>query len=478
MGGRLQPQAIDLEAAVLGAMLLEKEAFDIISEILKPDSFYLENHKIIYRAAQKLAQKNQPIDTQTVIEELKSSNNLEKIGGPFEIVKLTNDVFSTANIETHAKIIFQKFLSREMIRISAEIYNSAYEDSTDPFELLDHAEKSFSDVGVKNISGGMISIDKVVMQAISKIEEWRNMPGNITGVPCCFPELDAATRGWQPGDLIILGARPSTGKTAFALNIVRNAAQNNIKPVTVAVWSLEMKSMYLVLRMLASESKIFLDKIQTGNLTDEEMDHITRTAGNVLSKLNVFFDEKSFVTTASVKRKAKRLKKTHDLGLIVIDYLQLIKGEDHASREQQVAKVSRELKELAMELEIPIIGLSQLTRDTGAKGISWESGPPLSALRESGALEQDADLVMMLWGPSDEEIGKDFSLKKKRKVRIQKHRNGVLVTQELNFKNEIQLFEKIEEIFPSQPGNWKNVKDLPPAPRSYYETETDDDAPF
>lgn len=477
--GKVPPQAKELEAAVLGAIMLEKDAFDTVAEILKPECFYVEAHQRVFKSMRTLAAKNRPIDLLTVVEELRAKGEMDKIGGPYFLTQLQDGVFSAANIQTHAKIIYQKYHLRELIKISGEILSLAYDDGADNFELQDYAEKSINDLGMNQINGDMIHIQKVMMDAITKIEEWRKVEGTITGIPSGFGELDKATRGWQPGDFIVLAARPSVGKTAFALNLIRNAAANKVKPVTVGVWSLEMKAVYLALRMLSAESKTLLHRLQTGRMSDEEMEDLKRNAVRTLSNLNIFFEENSAITLQSLSRKARRLKKKENLGLIVIDYLQLMSGEDgKGNREQEIAKISRGLKNLAQELDIPILALSQLSRENGLKNVTWTVAPPLSAIRESGAVEQDADLVMMLWGPNEEEINKDPSLIGKRKVKIAKARNGVLKTEELNFKNEIQLFEKIEELFPSQPGNWKNVKDLPTAPKSYYETEMDDDGPF
>lgn len=428
---------------MLGAIMLSRDAYDLASEIISADCFYSDAHKAIFKVFQKLSRKRQPIDLFTVANELHVDGMLEQIGGAHTITALTNSVVSDANVEQHCKIIFQKYMNREMIRLSAELYNRAFSDE-DSFELLDYAEKELAALDSTTASG-MVRIDKVVMEAMNQIDMWRAMDSDITGVPSGFEGLDVITRGWQPGDLILIGARPSVGKTALALNLVKNAAQNSIKPVTVAVWSLEMKAMFLVLRMLAAESKTFLDRLQTGNISQDEMNQIMRGAAKTLSELGIYFDEKSSVSISSIIRKAKRLKKTDNLGLIVIDYLQLVLGDDKKVREQQIASISRELKNLASDLGIPIIALSQLSRESGTKGINWESGPPVSALRESGALEQDADVIAMVWGPSDEDIAQNPTLKKRRKVRVVKQRNGVLGTIEFDFRNEIQLFESIQD---------------------------------
>lgn len=469
--GRIPPQAIDLENAILGAIMLEPSAFDTTSGLLTTDCFYTEINKKIFGAMQTLANKNQPIDLLTVVQELQKTGNLEFIGGPYAISKLTNAVVSTANLETHCRIILQKFIAREVIRVAGELITDAYDASTDAFELLDSAEEKVMQIGTKHIHGDMTDISTVLNLAIQKVEEWRQNDTTLTGVTSGFSELDTATRGWQPGDLIILGARPSVGKTALALNLIRNAALNNEKPACVAVWSLEMKAIYLALRMLAAESEIYLHRLQTGRLDDEQMGRLISKGVNKLRQAKIFFDDTSSINMRILKAKARKLKKKNNLGLIVIDYLQLMEGEEgNNNREQQISKISRGLKNLAQELEVPIIALSQLTRESD-KGVGWDKAPGISSLRESGAIEQDADVVMLLWGATEDEIKNDASLEGKRKIKIAKQRNGMLVTVELDFKNEIQLFAAIDDQLPN---HFKLVKDI----INYTEPRTKDDAPF
>lgn len=449
---KLQPQAKDLEELVLGAIMLEKEAFDVVSDVLMPEHFYVPNNEIVYRAIKSLVAKNMPIDMATVANELKANNQLEIVGGAYGISKLTNSVVSSAHIEAHAKIIVQKYISREVIRTCAEVTQLAYDQSLDVFDMLDAAEDSILKIGAKIQQSDMVHISTVVKDAIVKIEEWRKNDGTLTGITSGFSKIDKATRGWQPGDLIILGARPSTGKTAFALNLAANAAFSD-KKTTVAIWSLEMKAVYLALRMMAAESEVLLHKLQTGRMNEAQMQQLTNGAAEKLAKANIFFDEKSNVNLRNLRNKARKLKKKHNLGLIIIDYVQLMAGEDkNGNREREIAIISRGLKELAQELEIPIIALSQLSRES-TKTVTWDNGPGTNSLRESGALEQDADVVLMLWGPNDSEIQNDRELDGKRRVKIAKQRNGMLFTTDLDFKNEIQLFESIENI-----SNWKPVK--------------------
>ena len=436
----LQPQAKDAEIAILGAILIESNAIDKVTELLTPDSFYVTAHQKIFTSILNLQKKHQPIDLVTVTEELKQAGHLDEIGGPYELVKLTNAIVSSANIVNHARLVHEKYTLRKLISVSTEITAKALDPETDCFELIDLAEKQIMTLSNNN-TADTLHISNVLVNTLQKIDQWKAVGTSITGIQSGFSDLDKSTRGWQPGDLIIVAARPSVGKTAFALNLVRNAALNG---AGVGVWSLEMKAPYLALRMLAAQSDVFLNKLQTGSLMDFEYKKLTEAANN-LSRYNIFFDDANAVNLRSLKAKARRLKKKHNIGLIVIDYLQLMHGESKNNREQEIATISRELKNLAQELEIPIVALSQLSRD-GVKNSTWDVPPPISALRESGAIEQDADLILMLWGANDAELANDQSYEGKRRIRIMKQRNGSLMTCDLDFKNEIQLFKSIADI--------------------------------
>jgi replicative DNA helicase len=436
----LQPQAKDAEIAILGAILIESNAIDKVTDLLTPDSFYVSAHQKIFTSILNLQKKHQPIDLVTVTEELKQAGHLDEIGGPYELVKLTNAIVSSANIVNHARLVHEKYTLRKLISISSEITAKALDPESDCFELIDLAEKQIMTLSNNN-TADTLHISSVLINTLNKIDKWKAVGTSITGIKSGFSDLDNATRGWQPGDLIIVAARPSVGKTAFALNLVRNAA---LSGAGVGVWSLEMKAPYLALRMLAAQSDIILNKLQTGSLTDVEYKKLAESA-NSLSRFNIFFDDANAVNLRSLKAKARRLKKKHDIGLIVIDYLQLMHGESKNNREQEIATISRELKNLAQELEIPIVALSQLSRE-GVKNSSWDVPPPISSLRESGAIEQDADLILMLWGANDAELSNDKSYEGKRRIRIMKQRNGTLMTCEMDFRNEIQLFKSIADI--------------------------------
>lgn len=449
------PQAKEIERKLLGAIMLEKDAFDIASELLRPECFYVDAHQIIFSAMKTLSSKRMPIDEISVMQQLMEEKQLESIGGAFELTKLTGLVTSGAHVIAHSRKVFEKFLARELIKATNEINAAAYDETNDVFELMDMAENKISKIGLKNVPGEMVHISSVLVESVKKVEEWRNVEGSITGVPSGFKKLDIATRGWQPGDLIVIAARPSVGKTAFALNLADNASSAG---KTVAVWSLEMKSVFLTLRMMAAKSNTHLYRLQTGNLDDMGIERLYREAVNPLSKLPIYFDDSSKVTFSSLARKARRMKRKGGLDLIIVDYLQLMKGENKSgNREQEVSSISRDLKELALELDIPIIALSQLNRTDGEKGVTWDFGPKSSSLRESGAIEQDADVICMLWQATDEEKQQDPSLENKRRVRVVKQRNGVLLTEDLDFKSEIQLFQSTpeESYSKSAGGNWR-----------------------
>ena len=467
--GKIPPQAKELEEAVLGAIMLEKSAFDAVVEILKPECFYLEGHQRIYRTFQSLAHKSQPIDILTVVEELKVRQELEMVGGPYAVTKLTNSVVSSANIETHARIILQKFIQRELIRISGEIIGDAYEDSTDVFDLLDDAESKLFEITNNHLRKNFDSIDSVLVKTIQRIEDLRHKQDEITGVPSGFPSLDKITYGWQPTDLIILAARPAVGKTAFALNLARNAALNASKPTGVAFFSLEMGSAQLVQRILSAEAEIFMEKIARGRLEEHEMKQLYKKGIDRLAKAPIFIDDTPALNIFELRAKCRRLKNKHNIGFIIIDYLQLMSGAGDnkgGNREQEISQISRALKGLAKELSVPIIALSQLSRAVESRK-DGEKIPQLSDLRESGAIEQDADMVMFLYRPeyygiTANEMGE--SNKGETHVKIAKHRNGSLDTVKLRALLHIQKFTEYGEddfggIGLPSGGGWKPVQD-------------------
>jgi len=445
--GKVPPQSKDLEEAVLGAIMLEKSAFDTVIEILKAECFYVDANQRIYRAMISLAQKSLPIDLLTVVEELKFKEELDLVGGPYYVSKLTNAVVSSANIEAHSRIVLQKFIQRELIRISGEIIGDAYEDSTDVFDLLDEAESKLFEITNSHLRKNFDDINTVLVKTIQRIEDMRNRDEDLTGVPSGFPSLDKLTYGWQPTDLIVLAARPSVGKTAFALNLARTAALHPTKPTAVAFFSLEMSAGQLVQRILSAESEIWLEKINRGKLEEHEMKQLYKRGIERLTDAPIYIDDTAALNIFELRAKCRRLKNKHNLGLIIIDYLQLMSGAGEGSknggnREQEISRISRDLKGLAKELQVPIIALSQLSREV-EKRKEGAKIPQLSDLRESGAIEQDADMVMFLYRPEYYDITANEhgeSNKGETYVKIAKHRNGSLDTIKLRALLHIQKF--------------------------------------
>jgi replicative DNA helicase len=467
--GKIPPQSKELEEAVLGAVMLEKSAFDVVVEILKPECFYLETHQRIFKAMQALAVKSMPIDLLTVVEELRFREDLEFVGGPYFLTKLTNSVVSSANIESHARILVQKFIQRELIRISGEIIGEAYEDSVDVFDMLDSAESKLFEITNNHLRKNFDSIEDVIVTTIKRIDEMRNRQDDITGVPTGFPSLDKLTYGWQNSDLIILAARPSVGKTAFALNLARSAALHPTKPTAVGFFSLEMSSAQLVQRILSAESEIHLEKISRGKLEEHEMKQLYKKGIEKLSKAPIYIDDSAALNIFELRAKCRRLKNKFNVGIIIIDYLQLMSGsaDRNSNREQEISKISRDLKSLAKELQIPIIALSQLSREV-EKRKEGNKMPQLSDLRESGAIEQDADLVMFLYRPEYYEITANEngeSNKGETHVKIAKHRNGSLEVIKLTALLHIQKFIEDESAqdfggfgMPSE-GKWRAISE-------------------
>ncbi len=470
--GKVPPQAKDLEEAVLGAIMLEKGAFDTVIELLKPECFYIDAHQRIYKAMQGLAQKNQPIDILTVAEELRSREELEMVGGPYYVTRLTNAVVSSAHIEAHSRIILQKFIQRELIRISGEIIGDAYEDSTDVFDLLDDAESKLFEITNNHLRKNFDTIDSVLVKTIQRIEDLRHKNEDVSGVPTGYPSLDRVTYGWQSTDLIILAARPAVGKTAFALNLARNAALHATKPTPVAFFSLEMSAGQLVQRILAAESEIWLEKISRGKLEEHEMKQLYARGIQRLAQAPIFIDDTPALNIFELRAKCRRLKNKHNIGLVLIDYLQLMSGTNdnrNTNREQEISNISRNLKGLAKELSVPIIALSQLSREV-EKRKEGNKMPQLSDLRESGAIEQDSDMVMFLYRPEYYDITTNEMGENNRgetHVRIAKHRNGSLETIKLKALLHIQKFVEDDGGDFSGiglPGNWKPVPDSDTAP--------------
>jgi replicative DNA helicase len=444
--GKVPPQAVDLEEAVLGAMMLEKDAVTAVIDILKPEVFYKEAHQRIFKAIHNLFSKSEPIDILTVTNELKSNGELEMVGGPYYITMLTSRIASAANVEYHARIILQKHIQRELIKISTEIIKDAYEDTTDVFDLLDKAEQNLFNVSETNLRRNYEDMTSLVKQAIEDIESARNAENSLQGVPSGYTELDRITSGWQKSDLIILAARPSMGKTAFALSIARNVAVDFDMPV--AVFSLEMSAVQLVTRLISAESEIPADKLRKGNLAEHEWHQLNSKINNLVDA-KIFIDDTPALTIFELRAKCRRLKQQHDIQMVFIDYLQLMTlgGNNKGNREQEISQISRSLKALAKELDIPILALSQLSRQVENRP-GQSKRPILSDLRESGAIEQDADLVLFIYRPEyykidvfDEDQTPTEGI---AEIIIAKHRNGAVGDIRLRFVKHLAKFENLD----------------------------------
>lgn len=443
--GKLPPQAIDLEEAVLGAIMLEKDALTSVIDILKPEVFYKEAHQRIFEAVLSLFNKSEPIDILTVTAQLRKSGHLEMAGGAFYITQLTSRVASSANVEYHSRIVSQKYLQRELIRISSDIIRDAFEDTADVFDLLDNAEKNLFSVSEGNLRRSYEKMPDLLRAAIEQIEKAKNADNKMSGVPTGFNELDRVTSGWQNSDLIICAARPGMGKTAFVLTMARNMSVDYNKPV--AFFSLEMNALQLVTRLISSETGLSSDKLRRGQLEEYEWQQLHTKIAN-LTDAPLIIDDTPALSIFELRAKARRLKQQYDINIIIIDYLQLMSsgGENRGNREQEISGISRSLKSLAKELNIPVIALSQLSRAVETRGGSKR--PILSDLRESGAIEQDADLVVFIYRPEYykiEEFEDSTSSKDAAEVIIAKNRNGALKDVRLRFIGKFAKFENYDD---------------------------------
>ncbi|MBT8326596.1 MAG: replicative DNA helicase [Bacteroidia bacterium] len=431
---KLQPQARELEDAVLGALMLEKYAPEKVASYLKKEAFYSEANQNIYEAILKLFTEGNPVDILTVTEQLRKDGNLESVGGAYYITTLTNRVSSAANIEYHAHIVIQKHIQRQLISVAGEIGEKAFEETSDAFELLDESEKKLFEIKNDSMTKNYDVVSDLITKAIKEIEGMKTDGDGLSGVPTGFTELDRKTAGWQKSDLVILAARPGMGKTAFVLSMARNAAVLSNK--NVAIFSLEMSSLQLVKRLISAEAELDADKLRTGKLQDHEWQQL-HTKISTIEEAGLFIDDTPALTVLELKAKARRLKRQRGVDMIVIDYLQLMRAEEGnktaGNREQEISYISRSLKGLAKELDIPIIALAQLSRAVEQR---QDKRPVLSDLRESGSIEQDADLVTFLYRPEyygitqDEEGNDNTGL---TELIVRKHRNGQPGTINLKF---------------------------------------------
>lgn len=440
-GAKMPPQALDMEASVLGALMLEKDALTAVIDLLRPESFYKEAHQEIYRAIVQLFNDAEPVDIRTVVNQLRKNGALAQVGGAYYITALTNQVSSAANIEFHARAIVEYAIKRELIAIATGIQNNAYEDTMDVFTLLDEAEQALFAITDTNIRKSYDGVRSLLGEAFKELESRRAHKDGLTGIPSGFTALDRITSGWQKSDLIIIAARPGMGKTAFILSALRNAAIDH--ECAVAIFSLEMASMQLVNRLISAEAELESEKIRKGNLADYEWEQLMHKTSQ-LSRAPMYIDDTPALSVFELRAKCRRLKAKHDVQLIVIDYLQLMSGETlkgAGNREQEIASISRSLKSIAKELNVPVIALSQLSRAVETRGGSKR--PQLSDLRESGSIEQDADMVLFLYRPeyygmTEDESG--HSTQGLAEIIIAKHRNGSLDNALLKFVGKYTKF--------------------------------------
>jgi replicative DNA helicase len=449
--GKIPPQAVELEEAVLGAMMIDKKGIDDVIDVLSSDAFYDQKHQEIYAAIYELFQNSEPIDILTVSNLLKKNGKLEFVGGDFFLIRLTQKVASSAHIEFHARIILQKYIQRKLISISSEIIENAYDDGTDVFELLDDAEAKLFEVTQGNLKKSSEDAGSLVKQALKKIQEIGNSEG-MSGLETGFTKLDALTSGWQPSDLVIIAARPGMGKTAFVISMAKNMAIDFNHGV--AVFSLEMSSVQLITRMISSETGLTSEKLRKGNLEPHEWEQLNVKVKK-LSDAPIFIDDTPSLSVFDLRAKARRLVSQHGVKIIVIDYLQLMTagGKAGGNREQEISMISRNLKALAKELEVPVIALSQLSRAVETRGGSKR--PLLSDLRESGAIEQDADIVSFIFRPeyygmTEWDDDEHTPCEGQGEFIVAKHRNGGLDNIRLKFTGHLAKFSDLEEGFSSE----------------------------
>lgn len=431
---RVPPQNIEAEQAVLGAMMIKKEAIIEAQEILQPEDFYREAHRRVYDAMLKLAENDEAVDLVTLTEQLRKDGELEKIGGIPFITTIANIVPTAANVTYHAKIVKAKAELRRLIDAATEIAGAAYEDSQPVENIMDAAEQKILAVAGSQTANGFEPIKSILMRTFERINVLYESKGGITGLPTGFKDLDRLTSGLQASDLILVAARPSMGKTAFTLNIASYVGLHGSK---VAFFSLEMSKEQLMQRMLCSEGSIDSQLLRTGQLGDEDWTNLV-TVADKLNRAPIYIDDTAGITIMDLRSKARRLKAEHGLDLIVIDYLQLMQGrpgKNGDNRQQEISEISRSLKALARELNVPVIALSQLSRSVEARQVKR---PMLSDLRESGSLEQDADIVMFLY--REDYYDKDTEHKNQTEVIIAKHRNGPVDTVNLYFQKEYTKF--------------------------------------
>lgn len=457
--GKMPPNAVDFERLVIGTFLIDKKGLDHSIDLLTPEVFYDPRHQVIFSAILKLYEGNHPVDLMTIIQDLKKVDKLSQAGGDHYIIDLTMGVSSSAHIEYHVRVILEKYILRSLINVSANVIDSSYKESTDVFELLDKAEQSFFEITNGTIKKGFDTANSLVKQAIDTIKSLKDKEG-LSGVPSGFRDIDKETGGWQNSDLIIIAARPAMGKTAFLLSMARNIAVGHKIPM--ALFSLEMASVQLITRMIASETKISSEKLRKGTLDDEEWQRLFSNVSE-LENAPLYIDETPSLSIFDFRAKCRRLVMQHGVRLIMVDYLQLMtagsSGKGVGNREQEISMISRSLKAIAKELNVPVIALSQLSRSVEARP---GKRPQLSDLRESGAIEQDADIVSFIFRPEyykitvwdNDEEGQETSTENQAELIIAKHRNGATADVRLSFLKHFAKFGDIEAAFDGAGGGY------------------------
>lgn len=447
---RMPPQAIEAEVSVLGALLIEPEALAKVIEIINESSFYKKAHEKIFLAALQLFEKNEPIDIVTVSNQLQANGELEIVGGSYYLTQLVNSIPSAANVEYYAQIVQDKAIKRRLIQVCNEISQESYEDHEEAFDIVDKAEQQIFTLRQNRGKKGFQAISPILVQTIETIEKNANRQTGLTGIPSGFLQLDQLLAGFQNSDLVIIAGRPSMGKTALCLNFARNAAVEHRVPV--GIFSLEMASYQLALRMLCSEAQVDSHKLRSGRLSADEWPKLSLKVG-VLAEAGIFIDDTPAQGVLEIRAKARRLKVEHNIGMIILDYLQLAHGAGRVeSRQQEISQISQSLKALAKELDIPVLALSQLSRAVEGRP---DKRPMLSDLRESGAIEQDADVVMFVYRP---EMYGETDQAGIAEIIVGKQRNGPVGTVKLAYRNEYLKFENLA------PDYYEDEEMIPPAP--------------
>ena len=454
--GHLQPQATDIERAVLGALMIDKDAFSVVSEIIRSETFYEPRNQKIYHAVQSLNMADKPVDMMTVVDQLKKEGALEEVGGPAYIVDLTSHVASSAHIEYHARILAQKYIARQLISYASAIETKAFDETVDIDELMQEAEGKLFELSQTNMKKDYTQIDPVLEQAVNILQKASSNKGGLTGIPTGYTKLDDMTAGWQNSDLVIIAGRPAMGKTAFALSLAKNIAVDFQIPV--GFFSLEMSNVQLVNRLISNVCELEGNKILNANLDDEEWNRLDRNIRK-LHGAPIYIDDTPGMSIFELRSKARRLVREKNVKILMIDYLQLMNasGTRFGSRQEEVSTISRSLKGLAKELDIPVLALSQLNRTVETRDATNTSKiPQLSDLRESGAIEQDADIVLFVHRPEYYRIYQDDKgndLRGMAQIIIAKHRKGATGDVMLNFRGEFTRFENPEDAHFNRPFN-------------------------